>query len=58
MTSGAVGMGVKKLGMDSKPDLVTLKQACAAVGQGQLMYLYEEGFNKFSIVTAQILLTE
>ena len=58
VTSGAVGMGVKKLGFESKPTLVTLKQACAAVGQGQLMTIYEEGFEKFSIVTAQILLTE
>ncbi len=46
------------MGLDSKPTLVTLKQACAAVGQGELMYLYEEGFNKFSITTAQLLLTE
>ena len=58
VTSGAVGMGVKKLGFESKPALVTLKQACAAVGQGQLMTIYEEGFDKFSIITAQILLTE
>lgn len=58
VSSGAVGMGIKKLGLSSKPDLVTLKQACAAVGQGQLMYIYEEAFNKFSIVTAQLLLTE
>jgi len=58
VTSGAVGMGMKKLGLDSKPDLVTLKQACAAIGQGELMYLYEEGFKKFSVITAQVLLTE
>ncbi len=57
VTSGAVGMGAKKLGMKEKPELVTLKQACAAVGQSQLMYLYQEGFEKFSIQTAQILIT-
>ena len=58
VTSGAVGMGVKRLGLDCKPTLVSLKQACAAVGQGQLMYFYEDSFNKFSILTAQVLLTE
>ncbi len=57
VTSGAVGMGAKKLGLKEKPELVTLKQACAAVGQSQLMYLYQEGFEKFSIQTAQILIT-
>lgn len=58
VTSGAVGLGVKKLKLDSKPTLVPLKQACAAVGQGRLMYIYEEGFDKFDITTAQVLLTE
>jgi len=58
VTSGAVGVGAKKLGLLEKPALVTMKQACAAIGQGELMSIYEEGFNKFSIITAQILLTE
>lgn len=57
VTSGAVGLGAKKLGFKEKPTLVTLKQACAAVGQGQLMSIYEEGFNRYSILTAQILIT-
>lgn len=57
VTSGAVGLGAKILGFKEKPTLVTLKQACAAVGQGQLMSIYEEGFNKFGIITAQILIT-
>ena len=58
VTSGAVGLGSKKLKLKSKPSIVSLKQACAAVGQGRLMYLYEEGFDKFDILTAQVLLTE
>ncbi len=57
VSSGAIGLGAKKLKMD-KPSLVPLKQACAAVGQGRLMYIYEEGFDKFNITTAQVLLTE
>ncbi len=57
VTSGAVGLGSKKLGVDSSESL-SVKQACAAVGQCQLMSIYEDGFNKYSINTAQILLTE
>ncbi len=57
ITSGAVGLGAKRLNADSKESL-SVKQACAAVGQCQLMSIYEDGFNKYSINTAQILLTE
>lgn len=57
VSSGAVGFGLKKLNMNSKPTIPVFKKACAAIGQGRLMYLYEEGFDKFSINTAQILLT-
>lgn len=58
VTSGAVGLGAKKLKLDEIPNLVSIKQACAAVGQSKLMYFYEDGFDKFDIITAQILLTE
>lgn len=58
VTSGSIGIGKKKLKMLSSLDNIPLKQACAAVGQGQLMYIYEEGFEKFDILTAQVLLTE
>ena len=58
VTSGSIGIGKKKLKMFSSLDNIPLKQACAAVGQGQLMYIYEEGFEKFDILTAQVLLTE
>lgn len=57
ITSGAVGLGSKRLDVDSSASLA-VKQACAAVGQCQLMSIYEEGFYKYSINTAQILLTE
>ncbi|OGI00367.1 MAG: glutamate 5-kinase [Candidatus Melainabacteria bacterium GWF2_37_15] len=57
VTSGAVGMGAKILGNSKNCDPVSLKQAHAAVGQGQLMHFYEEAFEKFNIITAQILLT-
>lgn len=58
VTSGAIGLGVKKLGMESKPTLPALRKACAAIGQGKLMSIYEEGFDKLSIITSQLLLTD
>ena len=57
VTSGAVGLGAKKINATYLSE-VSLKQACAAIGQSQLMSIYEDGFSKFDIVTAQILLTE
>lgn len=57
VTSGAVGLGAKKINAADLSE-VSLKQACAAIGQSQLMSIYEDGFSKFDIVTAQILLTE
>ena len=57
VTSGAVGLGAKKINVTDLSE-VSLKQACAAIGQSQLMSIYEDGFSKFDIVTAQILLTE
>ncbi len=57
VTSGAVGLGAKRLNVNSSQSL-SLKQACAAVGQCRLMSIYEDGFGKYSINTAQILLTE
>ncbi|MCR5265792.1 MAG: glutamate 5-kinase [Cyanobacteria bacterium RUI128] len=57
VTSGAVGLGKKKLGLKDT-DAVAVKQACAAIGQGNLMSLYEEGFDTYGVVTGQILLTQ
>lgn len=57
ITSGAVGLGKKRLGLDDTTG-TALKQACAAIGQGKLMSIYEEGFDTYGVVSAQILLTE
>jgi glutamate 5-kinase len=58
VSSGAIALGVRRLGMDTSPTQLAMKQACAAVGQSQLMALYESGFQHFDVATAQILLTE
>ena len=57
VTSGAVGLGKKKLELDSTAE-DGVKQACAAVGQSRLMSYYENGFGVYDIPVAQILLTE
>src|SRR5574344_1805930 len=57
VSSGAVGLGKKKLGVDDT-DAVAMKQACAAIGQSKLMSIYESGFDQYKIVVAQILLRE
>ena len=57
VTSGAVGLGRKKLGVEKSDDIV-LKQACAAIGQSKLMSIYEEGFEAYGVNVAQILLIE
>ncbi len=57
VTSGAVGLGRKKLGVKKSDDIV-LKQACAAIGQSKLMSIYEDGFDAYGVNTAQVLLIE
>ncbi len=57
ITSGAVGLGKKRLNLNSTEG-TALKQACAAIGQSKLMSIYEEGFDSYGLVAAQILLTE
>ena len=57
VTSGAVGLGRKKLNVEKSDDIV-LKQACAAIGQSKLMSIYENGFDAYGIKIAQILLIE
>lgn len=58
VSSGAVGVGRTALGLSQKPTTEAEKQACAAVGQGRLMMIYEKLFNEYGQVTAQILLTK
>jgi len=57
ITSGAVGLGKKRLGLENTQG-TALKQACAAIGQGKLMSIYENGFDTYGLTAAQILLTE
>lgn len=58
VTSGAVAVGVDRLGLAKKPDTIPGKQAAAAVGQGVLMHTYEKFFADYGQVVAQVLLTK
>ncbi|MCL6635891.1 MAG: glutamate 5-kinase [Peptococcaceae bacterium] len=57
VTSGAVGMGLSRLGFTRRPRNIPEKQAAAAVGQGLLMHLYEKLFAEYGITVGQVLLT-
>ncbi|MGN0642322.1 MAG: glutamate 5-kinase [Huintestinicola sp.] len=58
VSSGAIGLGLSKLGLTSRPSDTPTKQACAAVGQCELMYVYDKLFGEYNINVAQILLTK
>ena len=57
VTSGAQGVGAARAGLPSKPTDMPSKQACAAIGQSELMTFYSENFGKFNHKVAQLLLT-
>lgn len=57
VSSGSIGMGVGKLGLDSRPTDIPTKQAAAAVGQCELMYTYDKLFSEYRHTVAQVLLT-
>ena len=58
ISSGAIGMGVGKLGLKKRPTDIPTKQAAAAVGQCELMYIYDKLFGEYNHTVAQILLTK
>src|SRR5215467_7819762 len=58
VSSGAVALGADALKMKSSTASLSQKQALAAVGQSRLMNLYEQGFGKYGLTPAQVLLTE
>lgn len=56
VSSGAISIGANKLKMKTKPSVLRMKQAAAAVGQCSIMYLYDKFFGDYDKTTAQILL--
>ena len=58
VSSGAIGVGTGKLGLHERPQELRMKQAVAAVGQCELMHLYDKFLGEYGCTVAQILLTD
>jgi len=58
VSSGAIACGMARLGLTRRPKGLAQLQACAAIGQGELMRLYSQAFAKLGLTCAQILLTQ
>jgi glutamate 5-kinase len=58
VSSGAVAMGARVLGLKERPRSLGLRQACAAVGQSHLMGVYTQAFAQQGVTAAQVLLTQ
>ncbi|MCD8009441.1 MAG: glutamate 5-kinase [Lachnospiraceae bacterium] len=58
VSSGAIAVGRKAIGLTERPGNLAAKQACAAVGQARLMMTYQKIFAEYSQVTAQVLITK
>lgn len=58
VSSGAIAVGKKTIGITPADNQIPLKQACAAIGQARLMMIYERLFAEYNHLTAQILMTK
>ncbi len=57
VSSGAVGLGMGRLGLKRRPALLAQKQACAAIGQSLLVQTWQRGLEPHGGTVAQVLLT-
>ncbi len=58
VTSGAIGVGVGKLGLNERPKDIAGKQAAATVGQCELMFMYDKMFSQYGHKIGQLLITK
>jgi glutamate 5-kinase len=58
VSSGAIACGMARLGLSKRPAALAQLQACAAIGQSELMHLYTRAFAQRGLLTAQVLLTQ
>ena len=58
VSSGAIACGMARLGLPRRPKALAQLQACAAIGQSELMHVYNTIFGRRGLVTAQVLLTQ
>jgi glutamate 5-kinase len=58
VTSGAIGVGAGRLGLTTRPAKLAKKQALAAIGQAELIKIYQKYFEENAQIVAQVLLTK
>ena len=58
VSSGAIAVGRKTLGLVERPKSISLRQACAAIGQANLMMIYQKLFSEYHQISAQVLMTK
>lgn len=58
VSSGAIAVGARTLGLHGRPQETAVKQACASVGQAKLMMIYQKLFAEYNYVASQILMTK
>lgn len=58
VSSGAIAVGRMAIGLSDRPDSLSVKQACAAIGQAKLMMVYQKLFAEYSTTAAQVLMTK
>ena len=58
VSSGAIAVGSRSIGFHGKPQRLEEKQACAAIGQAQLMMIYQKLFSEYGYMAAQVLMTK
>lgn len=58
VSSGAIAVGRKTIGMKERPSRLDVKQACASIGQARLMMIYQKLFMEYSQIASQILMTK
>lgn len=58
VSSGAIAVGRKTIGMKERPTKLSVKQACASIGQARLMMMYQKFFMEYNQIASQILMTK
>ncbi|WP_075719511.1 glutamate 5-kinase [Roseburia sp. 499] len=58
VSSGAIAVGRKVIGLEERPKSISTKQACAAVGQARLMMTYQRIFSEYNHMAGQVLMTK
>ena len=58
VSSGAIAVGRKAIGLQERPRTISTKQACAAVGQARLMMTYQKMFSEYHQTAGQVLMTK